>query len=328
MTPSKVPGMIALLFAAWLGSSALSCEETPPLHDGARIASTVIIPAEDDVAWIEERQADIRTVLEAVELRSIQYRSDGLKVTGYLAQPKAEGKYPAVIFNRGGNREFGALNDLRAELFLARIASWGYVVAASNYRGNAGGEGTEEFGGADVHDVLNLIPLLEQEPKADAARLGMIGWSRGGMMACLALTHSDRFKAVVIGSGAFDAHRSAQDRPEMETEVYSQLIPGFAENRTAALDSRSPVKFADRLCRSTPILILHGAADSKVNPREALDMAMRLQDANHPYRLVMFEGAEHGLREQTAEVDRLTREWFDRYVRDGAKVPTPPTDSR
>jgi len=56
---------------------------------------------------------------------------------------------------------------------LGRIATWGYVVAASQYRGNAGGQGKEEFGGADVDDVLNLIPLLESLPQADTTRIGM-----------------------------------------------------------------------------------------------------------------------------------------------------------
>jgi dipeptidyl aminopeptidase/acylaminoacyl peptidase len=80
--------------------------------------------------------------LDQIEIKSITYLSDGLNVKGYLVAPKNAEKLPCVIFNRGGNREFGAWNDLAAAALLGRVASWGYVVVASQYRGNAGGEGT------------------------------------------------------------------------------------------------------------------------------------------------------------------------------------------
>ena len=95
-----------------------------------------------------------------VELQSITYMSDDLRVKGYIAFPKNEGHYPCVIYNRGGNREFSAWTDESAIRNLGKIASWGCVVVASQYRGNGGGEGKEEFSGTDVNDVLNLLPLL------------------------------------------------------------------------------------------------------------------------------------------------------------------------
>jgi dipeptidyl aminopeptidase/acylaminoacyl peptidase len=78
---------------------------------------------------------------------------------GFLLAPKLrEGKLPVLIFNRGGNRDFGAISE-RDLLYLAYLASTSYVVLASQYHGNDGGEGKELFGGSDVNDVLNLIPL-------------------------------------------------------------------------------------------------------------------------------------------------------------------------
>jgi dipeptidyl aminopeptidase/acylaminoacyl peptidase len=146
----------------------------------------------------------------------------------------------------------------------------------------------------------------------------MVGWSRGGLMTCLALAQTDRIKAAVIGGGLYDSHRTARERDDMEQEVYSVFVPDYSTHRTEALDARSPVLWADKLNRNTPMLLLHGNRDSKVNPREALDMAAQLLACGHPYRLVMFEDAEHGIREHPAEVSRLTREWLDKYVRDGA----------
>jgi dipeptidyl aminopeptidase/acylaminoacyl peptidase len=100
---------------------------------------------------------------------------------------------------------------------------------ASQYRGNAGGEGKEEFGGRDVDDVLNLIKLLISLPQADAKRIGMYGWSRGGMMTYQALARSDQVAAAIVGAGvtdAFDmgAHAS---RPANRFALNQSKIAGY-----------------------------------------------------------------------------------------------------
>jgi hypothetical protein len=46
--------------------------------------------------------------LDSIQFSKITYLSDGLKVTGYIAEPKKEGVYPCIISNRGGNRDFGS----------------------------------------------------------------------------------------------------------------------------------------------------------------------------------------------------------------------------
>lgn len=63
-----------------------------------------------------------------------------------MAKPKKEGKYPCIIYNRGGNRDFGSLKVATGATLMGMLAAQGYVVIASQYRGNAGGEGAEEFG--------------------------------------------------------------------------------------------------------------------------------------------------------------------------------------
>jgi len=186
--------------------------------------------------------------------------------------------------------------------------------------GNAGGEGVEEFGGADVDDLLNLIPLLESEPSADASRLGIYGGSRGGLMTYLALSQTDRFSAAVIRAGVSDLISWQQERPEM-AEVFQELIPGYDPGDDSTLLSRSPARWAERLDKSAPILILHGTADWRVSPESALRMAAALLDNRHSFRLVLLEGTDHALSENPAERDRLTKEWLDRFVRDGAPLP-------
>jgi len=121
-------------------------------------------------------------------VESITYISDGLKVKGYVAYPAdTSKKYPCVIWNRGGISEKGVIDSYTARGLFGQIASWGYVVFASQYRGNAGGEGTDEFGGDDVNDVLNLIPLANGLEFADTEKWGIEGWSRGGLQKTIIL---------------------------------------------------------------------------------------------------------------------------------------------
>jgi dipeptidyl aminopeptidase/acylaminoacyl peptidase len=258
----------------------------------------------------------------SVEISRITYESDGLKVRGYSAAPREGTDLPCVIFNRGGNRDFGALNDLRAALILGEIAHRGYYVVASQYRGVDGGDGQEEFGGAEIQDVLSLIPLLESIERADASRIGMYGWSRGGMMTYIALAKTDRIRAAVVGAGVADAFASIKNRPEMEEHVISELVPDWENNREAAFEARSALRWPEKLHKETPILILHGTSDWRVNPNQALGMAGALLEARHPYRLMMFEGGDHGLSEFRDEVDAAVGAWLDRYVRDGEKWPS------
>ena len=292
-----------------------------PLDDGQLISrAPMTIPVEllnaDGSARAEDAHLDL------VNIDEITYISDGLRVTGHLITPKAPGSHPCLIYNRGGNREFGANSPIRVARRLAKFASWGYVVVASQYRGNMGGEGIEEFGGAEVADVVNLVPLLESLPaEADAKRIGMVGFSRGGLMTYLALTKTDCMKAAAIVAGVADSRSGIEERPDMETYVYSQLIPDYWNVKEEALLARSPVAWPEKLCATTPILLLHGTADWRVHPGESMRMAEALYELKRPVRLVMYEGADHSLTEHRVEAYEQIRNWLDRYVRDEEELP-------
>lgn len=291
-------------------------------QEGPLLERTPHVVSDRAIAQVRAFMPDIDSLLAQVRLYRITYLSDGLRVKGYLAEPAAPGRYPGLIFNRGGNREFGKLNDGQLLRHLVPMARWGYVVVAGQYRGNDGGEGREEFGGADVNDVLALMPVLAQLPAADTARIGMVGMSRGGLMTYLALTRTTRLKAAVVRAGMADAFRLVAERPEMAAEVFVELMPGYAAHPDSVLLTRSPARWADRLCATTPILLLHGTGDRRVPPQDALDMAGALQACRHPFRLLMFEDADHGLSEFRHEADEATRVFLDAYVRDGRSWPS------
>ncbi len=310
------PVLFILLYLRLAAATPLAAQ------DGRLLERTPFEWPKDFVDDMRTSMPEVDSVLAAVKVYRITYLSDGLKVKGFLAEPTKPGRYPSIIYNRGGNREFGKINAGQLLFHVVNMARWGYVVVASQYRGNDGGEGHEEFGGADVNDVLNLLPVLEQIPSADTARIGMFGGSRGGLMTYLALTRTNRIKAAVLLAGMTDAVRSIAERPEMGTKVYAEVIPGYGTNPDSVLATRSPVQWADRLCATTPILLLHGTADWRVSPRDAMDMAERLYELKRPFRMVLFEGGDHGLSEFRSEANLVTRDFLDRYVRDGSPWPS------
>ena len=261
------------------------------------------------------------TYLNDVTIEKITYKSDELKVRGYLASPNSNGNYPCIIYNRGGNKEFGKLTPKKAVFILARVASWGYVVVASQYRGNDGGEGKEEFGGQDVNDVLNLIPLFENIKNTDTSKMGIYGWSRGGMMTYLALTKTNKFKAAVIGGGLSDLRTWIDTRRDTIESVYYNNIPNYAQNRSKAINDRSAIFQVENISKTTPILMLHGTSDWRVVPEMAMDLSEEFIKNKVPHRLVLFEGGNHGLREFRKEVDDMTKKWFDDYLKNDKKLP-------
>ncbi len=299
--------------------------------DGPLLESTEVAFSERALAAMAENEPSIRDLLRDVTLHRIVYEVDGLRVTGYLARPVAPGPHPCLVWNRGGNREFGAWNDRRAAVVLARAASWGYVVVAPQYRGNGGGEGREEYGGADLADVLALLTLLDSLPDADASRVGLYGQSRGGLMAYQALAASDRFAAAAIDAGIADLAESIARRPDLEP-VAAELIPGWSDDRAAALRHRSALAWAEELAAGTPVLLLHGTADERVDIAQARRMAARLAELGRPHRLVEFEGGDHALSAHRRAADDALRAWFDAHLRTPAVTagdrppPTPPPD--
>ncbi len=253
-----------------------------------------------------------------VRVFAITYESNGHAVVGYIVEPRElNSKTPGIIYNRGGTRDFGAIKMGTLFYFLAEIASWGYIIFASQYSGGPGSEGEDEWGGADLDDVIVLHEIAKSHPYVDSERIGMMGVSRGGMMTYLALKKLSGIKAAVIRSGATNLIRSKEFRSKMWT-MYQEL---FGENVEEECRKRSIVYSANELPDTTPLLIMHGTADWRVSPEDALEISSELLRHKKPHRLIMYEGADHGLIEVHDEVMHETRNWLDKFVKNSTTLP-------
>lgn len=243
------------------------------------------------------------------------YGSDGLKVAAYLWTPHGMthgARLPVIVMLRGGNRDFAKFSA-NSQRRMHAYTSAGFLVLGVQYRGVDGGEGKEEFGGADVHDVLNAIRLARNLPDADPRNIFLWGGSRGGMMLYLALRDGAKVNAAVALNALADLPLEAVRRPDVARNVWADLIPGFADRGEQALRERSATFFIDRV-ETPPILILHGSADWRVDPDESLQIARKLQARRRPYALHVFENDVHGLPWNWRERDRLVIDWFVRHL--------------
>ena len=255
-----------------------------------------------------------RKAYAGFQCQRIKYMSDGLKVAGYIWKPTDTmgRKLPLIIFNRGGNREFGKVRAWTFGGFYDYLTA-GFVVVASQYRGNDGGEGREEFGGADVRDVTNLIALAEGLDYVDSRNVFLFGWSRGAMMTLLAIKAGMPVNAAAVGGAPTDLTGLGRDRSAMVEQVYRQLIPDFDKRANEAMHERSAVYWAEKL--DVPLLILHGGADWRVKAGDALALAHKLQALGKTYELIVYAGDNHWVSLNSADADRRTIAWFKRHMR-------------
>lgn len=251
------------------------------------------------------------TIVPNTQLRfyGFDYTSfDTLKIRGFLIRPKKEGKYPTVIFNRGGNREFGSVSIDMMTNFLSKIADQGFIIIGSQLRGGARSEGSDEFGGKDVNDVLSLIDVIKSLPDADSTRIGMLGISRGVMTNFLVLKQTGMIKSCISISGIADLNQ--KDRQDMEP-LYQLLIPEYQNNPGAALQKRSPLlAIAAMKDKNTSHFIIHGQNDERVNVENALRLYAESSINKISSRLEIFESDNHGINQHTDALLKSINTWF------------------
>ena len=242
-----------------------------------------------------------------------RYDSAGFAVTGFYLRPEhvpQEGR-PLILFNRGGRANYGMLNVLTINNLLAPLIAMNYLVLTSQYRGVDGGEGTDDFGGDEVTDILNLIEIGKSLAEWDGKNIYLFGWSRGGMMTLLSLKLGAQVNAVALGAPLIDLTLSTDEGQRREAWL-ERVLPNYAEEGIAALERRSAPYWIDKL-QETPILLMHGDADKDVSIAHSRQLAAKLREREHPHKLVEYEDGNHYLNRQRNQVMQEVDEWFTQY---------------
>ena len=267
--------------------------------------------------FYSKEEYDRAKTTPSVECLKIQYLSDGLKVVGFLVKPRGpEGRrYPVIIYNRGGLQDMGKIYAPNI-LDFYELAASGFVVLASQYRGNDGGEGLEEFGGADVGDVVSLVSLASSLSYADPKNVFFYGLSRGGMMTFLALARGAAVNAAVVVGGIYDLQdlmdTAKQRMPGVANRV-AKLIPDYSNRGAAALAERSVMQWPEKV--TVPLLMIHGADDEEVPVSQALAFAAKLSHLRKEYELIVYAKEIHEALNNRRDRDARVVAWFRRNLR-------------
>jgi dipeptidyl aminopeptidase/acylaminoacyl peptidase len=281
----------------------------------ALIFEHVRLPGYDEergIRWTGSREeyaaaiADARYVME-----QFRYRSDELTVGAYIYHPRtAVRAQPVIIFNRGSfTRPTGFAGEI---LVMAhRYAQAGFIVVAPHYRGSNGWQGRDELGGADLHDLTNIVPEIARIPGADPTHLFLAGQSRGGAMVYMALRDGFPAKAAAVW-GAFTDLEPLIAPGGPQAKHVNLVWPDIDMNRRAIIESRSALYWAERI--SAPILIMHGGADEDIPLDQSQRMDVELTRLGKEHKLLVFDDQQHFIGGRGAERDAATIEWFRSFM--------------
>jgi dienelactone hydrolase len=307
----------ALFFLSWVLLPQPVLAQGGAKDDGKIVEQAPFAPPAFEQVPDRFKQLYGRAAIERVsnspdlELLKIKYMSDGLKVSGFIYKPKdaAGKKLPAVIWNRGGAGDDTIITAANYLHFyeMHRLASEGFVVLASQYRGYDGGEGKDEVGGADTNDVLNLFPLARSLGYVDMERVFMFGFSRGAQMTLQAIRRGAPVRAAGVVGAPTDMWLSFRENPGIRDLITSNWAGGEARREQNMLE-RSAVRWADKL--GVPLLIFQGGADPAVSPNHALELARKLEEAGNLYELVVYARDDHFVTRNFDDRLRRTVEWF------------------
>ncbi|MEP5938106.1 MAG: S9 family peptidase [Erythrobacter sp.] len=282
-------------------------------------------------AWLSE--------VDLGEQRTYTYTAtDGQQVEGVLILPVGgvpEGGAPTIMNVHGGPE---AHDSNGWQTYYSKpgqvAAGQGYAVFLPNYRGSTG-YGVEyakqhqgNYTDPEFRDVVDAKAALVADGITDPNRTGITGGSYGGYASAWGATYqSAEFAASVMSVGISNqvSKFGTGDIPYEMYNVHSRKWPW--EDWMGMLEV-SPIFHVDKA--NTPILIMHGEEDTRVDPGQSLELyrAIKVRKPDVPVRLVFYPGEGHGNRKAGARYDYSLRmmEWFDTYLKTGdrrAEMPDP-----
>ncbi|MGA1104529.1 MAG: S9 family peptidase [Pseudomonadales bacterium] len=199
------------------------------------------------------------------------------------------------------------------------MTSAGYRVVAPNPRGSSGRGFNYQYaiwadwGGPDGLDIQSVTDTLLRSGLTDPERLGVYGWSYGGMLTNYSIARDSRYRAAVSGAGI--ANMLGGFGVDHYIVAWEQEVGLPWDNLEGWLKVSYP--FFEAPAIKTPTLFLVGEADFNVPAVGSEQMYQALKRLNVPTQLVIYPGQHHGFTTPSYELDVMKRHlgWFERYLR-------------
>jgi dipeptidyl aminopeptidase/acylaminoacyl peptidase len=244
---------------------------------------------------------------------------DGIQVSGILYwpanKPRTE-KLPLVLWIHGGPV---AQDEFEFDMTIQMIAARGYAVAAINYRGS-NGRGYSfaraifgDWGNKEVVDLIDGVDHLIKKGVVDANRLGIGGWSYGGILTDYVTATDSRFKAAASGAGS--ALQITMYGTDQYVQQYEMELGVPWKNMDKWMKVSYPFLNIEKI--KTPTLYMVGEMDYNVPAAGSEQMYQGLRSLGVPTQLVIYPKQNHGLTVPSYWEDRYQRyaDWFGKYLK-------------
>jgi acetyl esterase/lipase len=269
-------------------------------YKDSRILAFFLVAALPALASAQENKSAIQ-----VERGLVFGKGGAIELKLDLAMPKdGDGPFPAVVCIHGGGWVGGDRGQMTQTI--EALARQGYVAVSPDYR-----LAPKDRFPAPIEDCKTAVRWLRANAakyKVNPDRIGAVGFSAGGHLACLLgvtgkgdglegtgghADQSSRVQAVVSFFGPTDLRRKTWNKVVEEKNLVPFLGGTLAE-KPEEYQKASPLSYAGK--DAPPFLFFHGTEDTVVPPEQSQALADKLRDAGVSARVIAVEGEGHGWR--------------------------------
>jgi dipeptidyl aminopeptidase/acylaminoacyl peptidase len=271
-------------------------------------------------------------LLKGIRLGAVQRiqatSADGIKIDAFLTLPpesKPGPRLPTILRIHGGpTSQYNTGFNTEWQM----LAAQGYAVVAANPRGSTG-YGRDfsraiwaDWGHKDFEDVMAAVDQAVALGVADPDRLGVGGWSYGGILTDYIITKTTRFKAAISGASESN-HVANYGTDHYQREWEAEL--GLPWKNTDLWIKMSPFYQVEKV--KTPTLILCGGNDVNVPTLNSEQLYQALRRLGVETELIIYPNQSHGIAKPTYQKDRYERyiAWYDQHLKPakaaGVKAP-------
>ncbi len=243
----------------------------------------------------------------------------GMQIEGVFMNSLAHqpGERQPLVVDIHGGPAAAATNGFNPEFQV--LAGLGYAILAPNARGSSG-YGDEllrglmgEVGDGELIDMMTGVDYAIDNRDVDPERLGVRGWSWGGVATGYTITQTDRFKAASVG--AMVSNWAGETGPGFNFDVTLWYIGGTHWDNPEEWAKRSAITHVKNV--TTPTIIFHGGRDETSSVGQSLVFFTALRDIGKaPVRYIKFPRQGHGIEEPRLARVQLVEEfrWLKKYI--------------